>query len=546
MAVVVPSDDASSDEHVTIDGGSDEQLAGLYTTDAKLVAATRTVFAAHTTLQQEVHARMKHVCRFQSQIQKMARSISGYRDSLQSLEQYFAELEHVPFISAAFKAGLSEVRRRREFREAYASKAMECTDSIKKLVQCEVGVRKAFEKTHGQHLPPALIPGLAELPPVIDIEIPGFDMDLPSLESLALLEPEDCPPAESDADFEPEMDKSQTEFYSPRKKPLDASVSPKCGDEEEAAAEEDTSDDAPENEAAAPEEAAAEEEETDEQPAPREDNDAAVELVQLRLVLEKVRQERDVMKQSMLEAEWKLSNNEALAKSMEETRMNNTNLEVQLSEAKSSVEQLMDRLDARSSTLNEVRQIMGSKADSMHSSAAGSSSNTSTMSESMHDGALLECLRAQRAVCDEVDRLTCENSELNTKLQYQQQAAPEQSGRLSLALSDFVTHDWMCFQLCSSCTHGEFEEPLSRSSSSSSLTHSVAPHVYEAISDQGNNSHWFLPPSQPEIGVQPARLVIGQMVEAEALVAEGSDNVFGLPAGSSYYCVTLSEEKKFA
>ena len=46
--------------------------------------------------------------------------------------------------------------------------------------------------------------------------------------------------------------------------------------------------------------------------------------------------------------------------------------------------------------------------------------------------------------------------------------------------------------------------------------------------------------------MQPARLVIGQMVEAEAFVAEGSDNVFGLAAGSSYHCVTLTEEKKFA
>ena len=62
----------------------------------------------------------------------------------------------------------------------------------------------------------------------------------------------------------------------------------------------------------------------------------------------------------------------------------------------------------------------------------------------------------------------------------------------------------------------------------------------------GDTRGWFLPPSQPELGVQPARLVIGQMVEAEALVAEGSDNVFGLAAGSSYHCVTLTEEKKFA
>ena len=122
--------------------GSGDHLGPMFTTDAKLVAATLYELRTLLLLQQEVHARMQHICKFQSQIQKMARSISGYRDSLQSLEQYFAELEHVPFISAAFKAGLTEVRRRREFRDAYANKARECTDSIKQLVQCEVGVRK--------------------------------------------------------------------------------------------------------------------------------------------------------------------------------------------------------------------------------------------------------------------------------------------------------------------------------------------------------------------------------------------------------------------
>ena len=69
------------------------------------------------------------------------------------------------------------------------------------------------------------------------------------------------------------------------------------------------------------------------------------------------------MKQSMLEAEWKLSNHEALAKSMDEVRMNNTNLEVQLSEAKTSLGQVMSALDARSSTLNEV-QTHASRATS--------------------------------------------------------------------------------------------------------------------------------------------------------------------------------------
>jgi len=482
--------------------GSGDHLGPMFTTDAKLVAATRAVFAAHTTLQQEVHARMQHICKFQSQIQKMARSISGYRDSLQSLEQYFAELEHVPFISAAFKAGLTEVRRRREFRDAYANKARECTDSIKQLVQCEVGVRKAFAKTHGQHLPPTLIPGLAELPPEpIDIEIPGFDMELPSLESLEILDPAFVGSAEdlSDREFEPDNEEAQSEFYSPRKKPLEASVSPKLDAEDGAASEVIAS------------------------------SETKDELKDLRQALETVRQERDIMKQSMLEAEWKLSNHEALAKSMDEVRMNNTNLEVQLSEAKTSLGQVMSALDARSSTLNEVRQIVG-LAGSMQS-GVGSSSTASSMSESMDDAALLEALKAQKAASDEADRVMHENCELNKQLQ-QRGPVTQESSRHNLAFSSFAPHDWMCFQLCSSCTNGESDES--------------PPHVYEAISDEGDTRGWFLPPSQPELGVQPARLVIGQMVEAEAFVAEGSDNVFGLAAGSSYHCVTLTEEKKFA
>ena len=63
-----------------------------------------------------------------------------------------------------------------------------------------------------------------------------------------------------------------------------------------------------------------------------------------------------------------------------------------------------------------------------------------------------------------------ENSELNKQLQ-QRGPVTQESSRHNLAFSSFAPHDWMCFQLCSSCTNGESDKS--------------PPHVYEAISDEG-------------------------------------------------------------
>ena len=64
-------------------------------------------------------------------------------------------------------------------------------------------------------------------------------MELPSLESLEILDPAFVGSAEdlSDRELEPDNEEAQSEFYSPRKKPLEASVSPKLDAEDGAASE---------------------------------------------------------------------------------------------------------------------------------------------------------------------------------------------------------------------------------------------------------------------------------------------------------------------
>jgi len=63
-------------------------------------------------------------------------------------------------------------------------------------------------------------------------------MELPSLESLEILDPAFVGSADlSDRELEPDNEEAQSEFYSPRKKPLEASGSPKLDAEDGAASE---------------------------------------------------------------------------------------------------------------------------------------------------------------------------------------------------------------------------------------------------------------------------------------------------------------------
>eukprot|EP00656_Telonema_subtile_P005620 TRINITY_DN1255_c0_g1_i2.p1 TRINITY_DN1255_c0_g1~~TRINITY_DN1255_c0_g1_i2.p1 ORF type:complete len:825 (-),score=179.32 TRINITY_DN1255_c0_g1_i2:277-2751(-) len=443
-----------------------ENLSAMYGNDAKLQKKMRKVFSAQESLQQEAHTRMRHVSTHQSQIQKMAKSISGYKDSLQSLDRYFGELEHVPHISTAFEAGLIEVRRRAQFREAYSHQANQCTEMINELVQCEIGVRKAFANTHGRHLPPTLIPGLSEMPPTLNIEVPLFDTELPTLEAEEASAGEPGAPAEGEGAE---------------------------GAEGEGAAS------------------------AEEAGAPSEGADRHT-VAELKKTLETVRRERDSSQQSMLEAHLKVSSQESQIKSMDEVRMNNTNLEVQLGQLKQTVSQLMESLEGRNSTLAEIKQLLG-MASSVNSDAASGSSfsndETST-TESQHDLALLEILKSQlgpqKSAGSEVERLEQENAELKAQLQ-------SKTEHVSLN-GDFQVNDLMCF--------------LRRRPSQ--LTGCTQSEIYEAITTQGDHN-WFLDPCpeglSSEDGERP-RVIIGRMADQELIEpASAEDSNEGTPAEGS-------------
>lgn len=477
-----------------------EQLATMYGNDAKLQKKMRKVLTAQEALQQEAHTRMRHISKHQSEIQKMAKSISGYKDSLQSLDRYFGELEHVPHIGSAFEAGLVEVRRRAQFRDAYAQQAKECTEKINELVAGEVGVRKAFAKTHGRHLPPMLIPGLAEMPPALNIQVPSFDTELPALEALEEAPGAGALPEEGGAPEDGAVEDGAASEGAVGEGAAGEGTVGEC--REEGAASEDT----PES--------------------------CAKELQRLHQTLETVRRERDALQQSMLEAHLKVSSQESQIKSMDEVRMNNTNLEVQLGDLKQTVSKLMESLETRNSTLAEVRQILG-MATSTHSASGSSYSNETSASESQHDSALLELLKSQlathKSVGSEVEKLEKENAELKAQLQY------TKTELVSLD-SDFQLDDLMCF--------------LRRRPSQ--LVGCSESEVYEAISKQGE-SRWFLRPSAAELskeeGERP-RVVIGRLVARELLEAappeEGAEvSPFGLPEGSKYHCVELADVKTF-
>lgn len=441
-------------------------LQTMYSNDAKLHKIMRLVFTAQVALQQEAHTRMQHISTHQSQIQKMAKSISGYKDSLQSLDRYFSELEHVPHISAAFEAGLTEVRRRAQFRDAYAAHVLECTQTINSLVEREVGVRKAFAKSHGRHLPPMLIPGMAEMPPTINIEVPLFDNDLPCLEDKG-----DVATPKLQQDHEPGL----------------------------------------------PEGAAPESEGGRMSPTS--------EIAALKATLETVRQERDAIQQSMLEAHFKVSTQESQIKSIDEVRMNNSSLEVQLAELKATLSRTSEALEARSHTLNEVRQIIGMASSGHSVTTSGCSSQTST-SDSQHDSALLELLRSQRRAA-EGGRNERDALELKGQL--------EAAHSASISMGEFKPGDVMCF--------------LRRKPSQ--LAGCTETDIYEAIGDHGPTS-WFLHPVSRELlSEEKPRVVVGQMTEQElqlvdAAPGEGGEGTpFGLPQGSEYHCVKLKDVKAF-
>eukprot|EP00658_Telonema_sp_P-2_P076738 TRINITY_DN677_c0_g2_i1.p1 TRINITY_DN677_c0_g2~~TRINITY_DN677_c0_g2_i1.p1 ORF type:complete len:733 (-),score=209.50 TRINITY_DN677_c0_g2_i1:416-2614(-) len=435
-----------------------QNLPTMYSNDAKLGKTLRLVLLSQEALHHEAHTRMRCISGHQSQIQKMAKSISGYKDSLRSLDRYFGELEHVPHMSIAFQAGVTEVHRRVQFREAYSSQVAQCTVKINDLVEREVKVRKAFSNTHGKHLPPMLIPGLNEMPPAIDIEVPWFDCDLPRLESLSAR-----------------------------------------GEGEAARGE---------GEAARGEGEAARGEGDGEQ--------GLDQVSDLKQALETIRQERDAIQQSTLELHWKVSTQEAAMKSMDDLKLNNTSLELQLNDTKSNLARAMAALEARTATLNEIRQLVGMSV-SAHSVGASDCSSGTSYSESQHDSGLLDLLRAQKAVAAEV-------------LQARETTGLASAVRMG---PEFNVGDVAMF--------------LRRRSSQ--LVGCTETEVYQAVT-QGD-THWFLHPV-PSVGMggEKPRLVIGELVEVHQMEAgappeQGDPTPFGLREGEEYHCVKLANVKTF-
>lgn len=448
-----------------------QTLALMYKTNAEIESIQRAVLRSFDMLQQEMQTRMQQISRHQSQIQKMAKSISGYRDSLQSLDRYFGELEHVPHIGPAFKAGIVEVQRRLEFREMYSKQAQACMDAINALVEKEIDQRRQFDEAHGKHLPPVLIPGLAERPPTLTVEIPKFDSQLPALEHL--------PAALEDAEG-PSTSTSSLPA-------LTAAGDCNAGEAEGAS--------------------------------------------ELKEALAEVRRERDEMEQSMIKAQLKLSEQEAQAGSTDEKQTNSADLESQLGDHKRQLAQTLERLDSRSTTLQMARSILGMPGQTNSGYSEETTGSDSAASSQCDDAALLEKIRAQRDAYNEVEALKEQNRKLTEQLSM---LTATSATRVSVA-EGFEAEDLVCFlrrrpKQMIKCTQSD---------------------VYEAIMT-GSSEHCFLDldgiEMNDEQGEKP-RLVMGKVTECNLLQAsvhpENNTTDFGLPEGTAYTCVKLTEIKRF-
>ncbi|KND04131.1 hypothetical protein, variant 2 [Spizellomyces punctatus DAOM BR117] len=132
-------------------------------------------------LSQQLQTRLQSISHIQSQIASVTPTLTGLTNLLNAHIQAFTQLLHVHRMPAAWGATLVEIVRRREFVRVFLAKAKDMAEILARFRTHEEKRREAFKNEIGRYLPPDLVPGLDDRPPICEVSVSNTKDGLPDI-----------------------------------------------------------------------------------------------------------------------------------------------------------------------------------------------------------------------------------------------------------------------------------------------------------------------------------------------------------------------------
>mmetsp|Transcript_55536 Transcript_55536/g.119870 ORF Transcript_55536/g.119870 Transcript_55536/m.119870 type:complete len:531 (-) Transcript_55536:373-1965(-) len=155
-----------------------------------LAAACAAVLDLHVELrdgwerrQKTFLQRLREVSHTQSKVREVERQAALLEEELNSQRGCSQQLGHLQRMPKAYEKLLSEITRRREFRNSYLAQCEHSRKLLARMADEENCRRRHFFKKYGCHLPADVARGLGSLVPLVTVEVADFDASLPDLDA---------------------------------------------------------------------------------------------------------------------------------------------------------------------------------------------------------------------------------------------------------------------------------------------------------------------------------------------------------------------------
>ena len=155
---------------------STDVLPSMVADDKKLMEIMTKVADAKTMVMKRMKQRLRQISVAQSTSQRVLQQVAVLKDALVQQCEYMAHVEHIVELPDAYRAFLSEIRRRRAYCEAVSSASTAMVERLSSMQKDEEKFRMKFLRGPGKHLMPnffdMFVPTLATSPPLITPQVP--------------------------------------------------------------------------------------------------------------------------------------------------------------------------------------------------------------------------------------------------------------------------------------------------------------------------------------------------------------------------------------
>ncbi|TPX64163.1 hypothetical protein SpCBS45565_g06122 [Spizellomyces sp. 'palustris'] len=158
-----------------------EYLPKITEIDASVRQMASAFIESKVHLSQQLQTRLQSISHIQSQIASVTPTLTGLTNLLNAHIQAFTQLLHVHRMPAAWGATLVEIVRRREFVRVFLGKAKDMAEILARFRTHEEKRREAFKNEIGRYLPPDLVPGLDDRPPICEVSVSNTKDGLPDI-----------------------------------------------------------------------------------------------------------------------------------------------------------------------------------------------------------------------------------------------------------------------------------------------------------------------------------------------------------------------------